>query len=462
MNCRWGVRLAALAAILFPSTIFAQLSEGGRFEIGALASYATFDAARNPFASEFGVGLRASWFVTRILSVEAITTRTVTQHLSDVAVVDIAELGATLLATFPAGGRHRVFVGAGASSLNHIGWERFSDQALHVIVGNRIPLSRMTALRVEARALIAPGTRAPGAADGFAVSYRFAMGLSLFARDFSARDADGDLVADRGDRCANSPRGTVVDAGGCPRDTDLDGVFDGVDRCLVTPQGIGVDARGCPSESDGDGVPDHLDRCASTEAGIAVDHRGCPLDRDSDGVADHLDRCADTPVGAAVSEAGCPLDSDSDGVPDYIDRCPNTSAGTEIDALGCQVLFVVKEAERQPLVLGGVTFELGSAVLTQQSFAVLEQIASSLKAYPDVFVEVAGHTDNQGTSALNLSLSLARAQSVRAFLVERGVQEPQLIARGYGAEQPVASNLSEDGRSQNRRVELRPLERNIP
>lgn len=432
MSPRFVWTLAAAISLAHPAVAGAQRSEGGRFEVGALASYATFDAGQYPFANDFGVGLRAAWFLTRMISVEAIRMRTMTYHASQGAVVDIRETGGTLLATFPAGGRNRVFVGAGLSSLEHRGWAGFRDHAAHLLIGDRIPLSRMAALRIEARALMAPEARTPGVAEGGTLSFRFSMGISLFARELGAPDADGDLVPDRLDRCPDTPLGLVVDGHGCPRDSDGDGVFDGADRCPVTPIGIAVDGTGCPADLDGDGVPNQFDRCP------------------------------DTPAGIAVNEHGCPRDSDGDGVPDHLDRCPTTPPGTAVDELGCQILFAVEEGERQPLVLRGVNFELGSSVLTEASFAVLEQVAASLAVHPEVFVEVAGHTDSQGTSGVNLALSLARAETVRDFLVERGADPSRLVARGYGAEQPVASNDSEEGRAQNRRVELRPLERSDP
>jgi OOP family OmpA-OmpF porin len=116
------------------------------------------------------------------------------------------------------------------------------------------------------------------------------------------------------------------------------------------------------------------------------------------------------------------------------------------------------DGERQPLVLRGVNFELDEAILTSESFTVLEEVAASLVANSEVVVEVSGHTDSTGDAERNQALSLARAEAVRDFLVSRGVAPGRLVARGYGSDQPVASNATEDGRAANRRVELRLVE----
>ncbi len=113
-------------------------------------------------------------------------------------------------------------------------------------------------------------------------------------------------------------------------------------------------------------------------------------------------------------------------------------------------------AQRQTrLTLRGVNFELGKAVLLPVSRDILEEVARSLVANPQVRVEVAGHTDSTGPRAVNERLSLARAESVKAFLVENGVSAENMEVQGYASTQPVATNKTASGRAQNRRVELR-------
>ncbi|MGH7699593.1 MAG: OmpA family protein, partial [Gemmatimonadales bacterium] len=198
------------------------------------------------------------------------------------------------------------------------------------------------------------------------------------------------------------------------------------------------------------------DACPGTPAGAGVDARGCPTDADGDRVFDGIDKCPNTPAGTEVDSVGCPVarDSDGDGVDDEKDRCPGTAADTRVDAMGCPILF---DENRTPVVLRGVTFETGRSTLRAESFGVLDQVAASLVANPDVRIEVAGHTDDRGSDELNLRLSQARADAVRAYLAQHGVAPDRMVARGYGESQPIANNASAEGRAQNRRVELRLL-----
>ena len=116
-------------------------------------------------------------------------------------------------------------------------------------------------------------------------------------------------------------------------------------------------------------------------------------------------------------------------------------------------------AQKQTRVtLRGVNFQLGKAVLLPISREILQDVARSLVANPTVRVEVAGHTDITGSRAVNERLSLARAESVKAFLIENGVAADQMEVRGYASTQPVATNKTKSGRAQNRRVELRRID----
>ena len=116
-------------------------------------------------------------------------------------------------------------------------------------------------------------------------------------------------------------------------------------------------------------------------------------------------------------------------------------------------------AQKQTRVtLRGVNFELGKAVLLPISREILQDVARSLVANPTVRVEVAGHTDSTGSRAVNERLSLARAESVKAFLIENGVAADQMEVHGYASTQPVATNKTKSGRAQNRRVELRRID----
>lgn len=236
-----------------------------------------------------------------------------------------------------------------------------------------------------------------------------------------------------------------------PGDDDGDGVPNGADRCPNTPAGAAVNSVGCPPDSDRDGVPDSVDLCPNTPAGTVVNASGCSGDSDGDGVADNADACPNTPAGALVDPRGCGIDDDRDGVVNSADRCPNTPVGTQVDYNGCEIKDV--------LVLEGVNFRLDSAELLPTALSILDQAASVLNNYPTMTVEVAGHTDSTGEASYNLDLSKRRANSVRQYLIGRGIDGSRMQKRGYGETSPIASNATRAGRAQNRRTEFRILSR---
>lgn len=108
--------------------------------------------------------------------------------------------------------------------------------------------------------------------------------------------------------------------------------------------------------------------------------------------------------------------------------------------------------------LKAINFETGSNQLTTTSYDILNRMAEILLEYPQMVIEVAGHTDNVGNDQANLSLSQKRADAVKAYLIEKGVKASQMKAVGYGETQPVATNDTEEGRLQNRRVMFTVLE----
>ncbi|MBA3562849.1 MAG: OmpA family protein [Gammaproteobacteria bacterium] len=236
-----------------------------------------------------------------------------------------------------------------------------------------------------------------------------------------------------------------------PSDSDGDGVPDERDRCPDTPAGTPVDDRGCERDSDGDGVPDSRDKCPDSERGAEVNDEGCEdeADSDGDGVPDSRDRCPDTPAGAEVSDDGCELDSDGDGVVDSQDECPDTPSGVRVDANGCELTAEIR--------LRDVHFAFDSAEILPGAERVLENAVKTLRRYPDLEVEIAGHTDNAGAEEYNLDLSQRRAESVRQYLVDNDVDDGNLTARGYGESKPIEDNDTEEGREENRRVVLRIL-----
>lgn len=144
-------------------------------------------------------------------------------------------------------------------------------------------------------------------------------------------------------------------------------------------------------------------------------------------------------------------DLDGDGVPNERDKCPNTRKGAVVDLDGCEVEAVIE--------LEGVYFDFDKATIKPEGKAVLDQAAALLGKHERVVVEVAGHTDSVGSDAYNQGLSERRANAVKDYLVGKGVTATRLTARGYGESRPVASNDTDAGRAENRRVELIVLDR---
>jgi OOP family OmpA-OmpF porin len=179
-------------------------------------------------------------------------------------------------------------------------------------------------------------------------------------------------------------------------------------------------------------------------AAVLLEKSEVPPDSDGDGVIDSLDQCPDTPQGVTVDSQGCPLDTDGDGVYDYLDQCPKTPVGARVDVRGC---WVIK----------GVNFNTGKSEIKPASYRHLDEVAVILANNPSLKVEIQGHTDNRGAADYNMMLSDQRANAVREYLVKHGISADRLSAVGYGLTRPAVSNDMAEGRSQNRRVELKPI-----
>ena len=155
-----------------------------------------------------------------------------------------------------------------------------------------------------------------------------------------------------------------------------------------------------------------------------------------------------------------PINSDHDGVCDGLDKCPGTPAGDKVDKYGCTINEKEQKfVETGKITLEGVKFQVGKAVLDPSSTGVLDEAGQTLAKYPELKVEIGGHTDSQGNAAKNMTLSEARAKAVREYLLAKfpALHAENLTAVGYGQTQPIADNKTAEGRAQNRRVEFKVL-----
>lgn len=270
-------------------------------------------------------------------------------------------------------------------------------------------------------------------------------------------------------------------------DTDNDGVWDRDDACTHV---YGTGKNGCPIDTDGDGLYDHQDECPTLRG--KMKYKGCPspkiiekeriitrtkvvdevsidqkvrntviaapavikknvvVDTDKDGITDDLDKC---PKKYGKGVDGCPVDSDGDGILDQKDRCPKV-AGVKENG-GCPKLKL-EEAETKVVKeeIKNIRFEYGKGSLHPSSYPILDKVAAIMNKYKSARLGIAGHTDNDSSSEFNLKLSQQRAVSCRKYLIEKGIAPSRILAKGYGETRPIASNDTEEGRKQNRRVEF--------
>nr|WP_294877130.1 OmpA family protein [uncultured Pedobacter sp.] len=150
---------------------------------------------------------------------------------------------------------------------------------------------------------------------------------------------------------------------------------------------------------------------------------------------------------------GLKKDSDGDGVSDQFDKCPGTPAGTAVDGSGCPLPKVTETAPASNVTgFETIQFEFNSSVLKTEAYPTLDKLSSVLRENGGK-VAVNGYASSEGTAAYNLKLSKDRANSVKTYLVNSGVNASQVVTKGFGEANPIASNDTEEGRIQNRRVE---------
>ena len=199
-------------------------------------------------------------------------------------------------------------------------------------------------------------------------------------------------------------------------------------------------------------------------------YRWPAVDMDDDGVFDRVDHCVNTPKGCTVDQYGCESDADQDGVCDGLDDCPDTPAGVKVTVRGCPDASqsaaparAVPEMERQLVETGrirleNIYFETGSARLLPESETSLREAGETLERFPNLRIEVEGHSDTRGSARQNRRLSQQRAGAVRAFLLDHfQLRRENYVANGYGEARPETEERNEEEMQRNRRVVLRVL-----
>ncbi len=220
--------------------------------------------------------------------------------------------------------------------------------------------------------------------------------------------------------------------------------------------------RGGMKDRDRDGIPDADDQCPDQAEDFDgfEDTDGCPeFDNDGDGILDVNDQCPNQPedFDGFEDEDGCPdMDNDGDGIMDMDDKCPGEAEvfnGFE-DTDGCP--------DKAPIYfpMANINFKFGTAEISgADPIPVLEEVVRIMKEHPEIRVEIQGHTDNIGSDEANMTLSERRAEAVKQYLVNRGIDAGRLDTRGFGESRPIDSNDTDLGRARNRRIEFVVIER---
>jgi len=338
-----------------------------------------------------------------------------------------------------------VLVGAGGmnmrSNLNGLGKD--SDPEFHVGVGVKYAILQSLSARLDLRDNFMQENRVnPSIEDGDLVqNFEVLLGVSFTLGRTPAetappppKDSDGDRFLDPQDACpavpGEAPNGCPPPPPPAPGDTDKDGIVDASDPCPTEAEDGAqpTPADGCPNkDQDGDGVPLPDDKCP-TEKGVVPD--GCIHDKDADGILDEVDKCPEQPE----TKNGF---QDADGCPDELP----------------------KEVAKFAGVIKGIQFDFGKATIRKDSNKVLDEAVKVLTQYNDLRIMISGHTDNVGEAAKNIELSEARANSVKAYMVGKGVDASRIETRGAGPNEPVADNATNKGRQENRRIEFKLLQK---
>jgi len=329
-----------------------------------------------------------------------------------------------------------------------------TDWPIHAGAGVRFYATSSIAVRADVRFLRGPSLQDPYTLNA---SYgEFMVGVS-WVPHAAARGPD---IEDHHDETP------VVD-----KDSDGDGISDSRDRCPNEPEDKDLfdDSDGCPDpDNDGDGIPDAQDKCpldAEDKDGFQDDD-GCPdKDNDFDGIPDAQDKCPNEPEDKDGYQDldGCPdPDNDGDGIPDAQDKCPSepeTINGNQDDD-GCPDQgdpLVILSPDRLDM-LDAIVFK--RTTIAKQSLNVLGQVAATLRARTEILrLRLTVHVQPTNDPDKDMELSQKRAQVLKDWLVQWGIDAKRLEPRGFGGTKPLVPPDTKGSKPINERVELIILER---
>ncbi|MFL5494729.1 MAG: OmpA family protein [Gemmatimonadales bacterium] len=406
-----GLLIAALLAVLIRPPLAAQAA--GTLEVGAFGQATYFDKSLQFQQGKGGAGLHLGIFPVRNWELEAEGSFTPTPGPGDLQVY-YYPLRARLLFNLPAGSHSALLIGAGYVHNEYRHDVDFHDDGGSAIAGFRFGLHGQPSIRVTSYL-----DYIPSPANGFGdnLNWGIQVGLTFLT---GQRTSTG---APEQERVALPDSAAVARADSLRRAAMQDSI-----RAAEAAQKAAAEAAARVQDS----------------ARVAQEK-----------LAARQKALQDSLVAAARA--------DSTRTAALRDTLRTTRNRARIAALQDSLSRVALRdslrammAQKQTRVtLRGVNFEINKAVLLPESRDILQDVAQSLVANPEVRVEVAGHTDHTGPRALNERLSTERAEAVKGFLVEHGVEADRMVVRGYAWDQPVASNTTASGRAQNRRVELR-------
>lgn len=397
------------------------LAQGtGTFEFGAFGQGSYFDRSLRLEQAKGGPGARLGFFLSRNIEIEG-EGAFVPTHAPAGALAYYVPLRARVLFNFPTGAHTELLLGGGYVH-NEYGHDvDASDDGATALAGVRLGLRGLPSIRLSTYLDYIPSPR--NAADDN-VNWGLQFGLSwLFGRNAPEWENGG------GQTASNSESAVAADSLAGAR----------ADSLRLAAERAAADSARAQAARDSTVAAAKADSLRAAQA---------ELDRRQQALRDSLTTAArNDSIRTAELLESLRLTRDRARIAALRDSLARMALRDSLRALTA--------AKNTRVTLRGVNFEVNKAVLLPESRDILGDVAQSLVANPEVTVEVAGHTDNTGPRALNDSLSLARAESVKAYLVEHGVEAGRMEVHGYAWDQPVASNKTASGRAQNRRVELR-------